>query len=546
VGTEISRTVYENGVVLFTVPDPASAEEAVHYALLEHPSPRSLLLIGGGRNGSIREALRHTSLERVDYVELDPAILELAREYFPEEERTLRADARVHVHIADGRLFVKNTAATFDVVIVNLPDPRNAQLNRFYTAEFFQKVARRLTADGVLALQLRGSENYIGPELGEFLGSIHETLQSVFPAVQAIPGETVHFFAARRAGVLASGAEELLTRLRARNLHTSYVSEYFIPYRMAPDRMVDLEKQFQRSPVNHDFAPIAYYLDVALWTSQFHPGSHGPLGWLAGIPYRSLAWGLGIALAAVVVAVRLAVRPRQRQIVAAGCCTAAAGFNMIGTEMILLLGFQAVYGYVYQQLAVLIAAFMAGMALGSWLAQRRPTPARLLSLADSGDSPGGAGFSLRGASAPPTRNRIIRTSIVSLGVAQLPIAAAPLALAGLIAAMPASAAVFSLAALACGMLGGFEFPLACGVFFGGAKAAGTKRLGALYALDLAGSSVGAIAVSAWLIPVFGFLKTGWLAAMLGLAPALLALSTASGGDPEGTNSPSAPPRTPEP
>ena len=83
VGVEGSRSVYENGVVLFNVPDPGAAEEAVHYALLEHPSPRSLLLIGGGINGSVEQALRHPSIERVDYVELDPAILDLARDYFP-------------------------------------------------------------------------------------------------------------------------------------------------------------------------------------------------------------------------------------------------------------------------------------------------------------------------------------------------------------------------------------------------------------------------------------------------------------------------------
>jgi len=52
----------------------------------------------------------------------------------------------------------------------------------------------------------------------------------VFPAVTAIPGETVHFFAARQAGVLASGSDELLARLHARNLETSYVSEYFIRF----------------------------------------------------------------------------------------------------------------------------------------------------------------------------------------------------------------------------------------------------------------------------------------------------------------------------
>ena len=45
---EASGTIYESGVAVATVPDPAAAEEAVHYALLEHPQPHSLLLIGGG------------------------------------------------------------------------------------------------------------------------------------------------------------------------------------------------------------------------------------------------------------------------------------------------------------------------------------------------------------------------------------------------------------------------------------------------------------------------------------------------------------------
>jgi len=237
VGTEGSRSVYENGVVLFNVPDPAAAEEAVHYALLEHPSPRSLLLIGGGINGSIAEALRHPTLERVDYVELDPAILDLARADFPAEWRALSTDPRVHVHVTDGRLFVKTTRFSFDVVIVNLPEPQNAQLNRFYTVEFFREVSRILTPTGILSFQLPSSEDYLSPELAQFLRAIDATLRAVFPEVAAIPGETVHFFAAKRAGVLASGAPELLARLEARHLQTTYVRDSFIRYRMAPDRM---------------------------------------------------------------------------------------------------------------------------------------------------------------------------------------------------------------------------------------------------------------------------------------------------------------------
>ena len=59
VGTDASRSLFENGLIVMTVPDPAAAEEAVHFALLEHPEPHRLLLIGGGMNGSIAEALAH-------------------------------------------------------------------------------------------------------------------------------------------------------------------------------------------------------------------------------------------------------------------------------------------------------------------------------------------------------------------------------------------------------------------------------------------------------------------------------------------------------
>jgi len=88
------RSLLENGLLMFNAPDPASAEEAVHFALLEHPSPKSLLLIGGGAGGSLVQALQHASLERVDYVELDPAVLELAEKYFAPQWTTARSDPR--------------------------------------------------------------------------------------------------------------------------------------------------------------------------------------------------------------------------------------------------------------------------------------------------------------------------------------------------------------------------------------------------------------------------------------------------------------------
>jgi spermidine synthase len=155
------RSIYSNGVLLANAPDEQAAEEAVHYALLEHPAPRSVLLIGGGVNGGVSQALRHPTVQRLDYVELDPALIGMARQFFPAQPSN--SDPRVHIHYADGRHYLKTSAAKFDAIILDVPDPQTAQLNRFYTVEFFRSARAHLAPGGVLALELRSSEETISP-----------------------------------------------------------------------------------------------------------------------------------------------------------------------------------------------------------------------------------------------------------------------------------------------------------------------------------------------------------------------------------------------
>ncbi|MDR3754906.1 MAG: fused MFS/spermidine synthase, partial [Terracidiphilus sp.] len=252
------RSLYENGSILANAPDPAAAEETVDYALLEHAAPRRVLLIGGGVNGSVAEALKHSTLESLDYVELDPALIGMAQEYFPAQTAVFRTDPRVHLHFLDGRRFLSETKDKFDVIVVDVPDPQTAQLNRFYTVEFFRLARAHLAPDGLFATQLRSSEETISPDLAEFLRSIRRTLGEVFPYQAAIPGETIHFFGAVEPGVLTRDPQLLVSRLRQRHLATQYVREYFIPFRMMPDRMDQVETELAplpSTPVNRDFAP---------------------------------------------------------------------------------------------------------------------------------------------------------------------------------------------------------------------------------------------------------------------------------------------------
>jgi spermidine synthase len=508
--TEGSRSLLENGLMLFTAPDPEAAEESVHYALLQHRAPRNVLLIGGGLNGSAVEALKHPSVERIDVVELDPMIFEVGRSYFTGELGGLERDSRIQLHSMDGRLFLKSTPETFDVIILNLPEPQTAQLNRFFTAEFFREAATRLNPRGVLSFQLRASENYITPARSSFLRCIHRTLHEVFPEVTTIPGDTVHFFAAMEAGTLTDRADDLLQRLKSRRLETSYVREYYLPFRMAPDRVLDLAEQIRplpETPVNRDFVPVAYYFDIALWSAQFNRSYREGFSAMARIPFRWIASGLA-ALLGVGVLVVARLRTKQLRLASVAGCVGAMGFTLMALEILLLLGFQAIYGYVYQQLALLVAAVMIGMALGSWLGLR----------------------------STGTLARVDSIRLRDLAYLQMTAALSPVLLYGffLICARSSSQegrvlagqVVFPVVALLCGVLGAYQFPLASELFFTGSNEEQQENTGALYALDLLGACIGAVILSAYLIPVFGFLRAAELILLLNLAMALLAVIAA--------------------
>ena len=347
---------------------------SVHYALLEHSAPRRILLIGGGASGVIAQALRHPAVERIDLVELDPALIGMARQFFPSESASLFSDPRVHLHNADGRAYLKSAHDTFDVIIVNVPDPQTAQLNRFYTAEFFRSARDHLAPGGLLALELRSSEEAISPDLAEFLRCIHRTLAEVFPYIVAIPGETIHFFAASRPDVLTGDPHVLISRLLERNLKTRYVREYFIPYRMMPDRMMQVHDQLlpqATTQVNRDFSPIAYYFDVVLWSAQFNPDYAGWLRAAGRVDFTIIIGASLIVLLSIAALFSFVPAREQRARAAAACSMAATGFTLMTLQIYLLLAFQSIYGYVYHQLAILIALFMAGIALGSWLSMHR-------------------------------------------------------------------------------------------------------------------------------------------------------------------------------
>jgi spermidine synthase len=131
-------TFFADGVPSITtpVPDIASVEDFVHFAMLFHEKPESILILNGGAGGMIHEILKYP-VKRVDYVELDPLLLKIIQEFPTPLTQSELSDNRMKIHYMDGRLFVQRAGGRFDIIFMGLPAPQSLQTNRLFSSEFF-------------------------------------------------------------------------------------------------------------------------------------------------------------------------------------------------------------------------------------------------------------------------------------------------------------------------------------------------------------------------------------------------------------------------
>jgi spermidine synthase len=156
------RMLVLDGTVQLTERDEFFYHEMlVHVPLAAHPSPRRVLVIGGGDGGTVREVLRHPGIEGVDLVEIDAAVTEAARRFLPDLAGAL-ADPRVTVRHVDGIAFVRAASdASYDVVLVDSTDPVGAAQGLFDEA-FYRDVARVVGPSGILTAQSESPLLHLG------------------------------------------------------------------------------------------------------------------------------------------------------------------------------------------------------------------------------------------------------------------------------------------------------------------------------------------------------------------------------------------------
>ena len=155
-------------------------EGLVHPAMVTHPNPVSVFIAGGGEGATLREALAHNTVERAVMVDLDSEVVEVCVRYLPNHHRGAFDDPRTELHHRDAREYLETTQDTYDVIIIDLPDPQEAgPASLLYTQNFYRLLSQRLNPQGLMAVQ---SEPCMVGNLEAF-SAINNTLQSVFPHV---------------------------------------------------------------------------------------------------------------------------------------------------------------------------------------------------------------------------------------------------------------------------------------------------------------------------------------------------------------------------
>ncbi len=147
-----------------------------HLPMLLHREPLRVLVIGMGSGITAGAVLRHP-VQRLDIVELEPAVLEASRYFLPIHGDVLK-DARTRVIVADGRNYMTTTRETYDAIISEPSNPWIGRIASLFSAEFFHLARQHLRAGGLMAQWLQGYNLY-----SDDFRMIVNTFRSAFPHV---------------------------------------------------------------------------------------------------------------------------------------------------------------------------------------------------------------------------------------------------------------------------------------------------------------------------------------------------------------------------
>jgi len=339
-GKQIST--YCNNNLLFDSENFMTNEELVHFAMLQHPDPKKVLLISGDPMGQIAEVKKYNP-EAIHYLEENRWMLQLLKDSL-EKIRS----RQVKIFHSDPMRYLRKTREQYDVIIMDLPAPSTLQTNRYYTGEFFRLAKKKLSADGVLSFGLSGSANYQSNEAVDLYSTLVASLKTSFRNVIILPGEKNYF--------LASDAKltyRIAEAVQTRGIENQYVNPFYIEDDLLKSRGETILSALNPdAEINRNLKPLAYRQQLKYWLSYF-PAKYGLTGFMI-----------------LILALFLFFRGSK-----ASKTMFVTGFSASGLEILLLFGLQVFFGNIYLLTSFVFAGFMTGLAAGSFYGKKKSTSA---------------------------------------------------------------------------------------------------------------------------------------------------------------------------
>ncbi len=173
----LGRVLTLDDLMMVTEGDEFHYHEMIaHIPMMQHPAPKTVLVIGGGDGGTVREVLKHKTVEKVVLCEIDEMVIDVSKKFLPTVSCALD-DSRVEIRVEDAIEFIKDKRDEYDIILIDSTDPMGPGEGLF-TDEFYTNIRNSLKAGGIMVAQ---SESPVAQQ--QSVKKMYEQLHRVFPVV---------------------------------------------------------------------------------------------------------------------------------------------------------------------------------------------------------------------------------------------------------------------------------------------------------------------------------------------------------------------------
>jgi len=334
------QNVYENGQFISSLQQEAWTEEIVHFSLSKSFERKNVMAIGGGTNGILRELLKYDNLN-ITYIELNPYL----------DDNMLKLvdginNTRVEVVFKNGLRIFKETNKVYDAIIFNVSNPYTIAANRFFVKDFFDGAKSILKDNGVVSISLESTGQYLSENALKMHSILYNTLKESFSYVEIFPLSKNLFVASDTIINI-----DLFGFLESLNIITEYVNPYYTDLFSIEFRSNLLKDEIiSDTEINTLMNPNLYYHQIRFWLSK-HDYDNKFIYLIGAI----------IILFTIIMSIRQNIYSKSVMI---------SGISSSGLSFIILFAYQFQEGIIFSMIGILLAAFMAGLTIGVFLAEK--------------------------------------------------------------------------------------------------------------------------------------------------------------------------------